>query len=317
MADLNKLAGVLSGQKGGVLSQYAGAPKTYAQGALNFLRNIPNALFSLGQGQAYGTADPNNPVSDLEREKFWRGSVMGIPEDVQQRNYQRALAVALAAPTVYHGSPHKFDKFDSSKIGTGEGAQAYGHGLYFAENPGVAKEYAKSNQGRAAAKDGLIDALPKNMQMDVYKAMQMTDGPFKDATIADVVSRFPESAPVFASKNATLYKVDLPDAMASKMLDWDKPLSQQPKSVQAALAKLDKETYHPRGGDYDANELGQQTYQRLLRTYGESKVSAMLPGIGVPGIRYLDQGSRGAGQGTSNYVVFPGMEDALKILERK
>ena len=31
--------------------------------------------------------------------------------------------------TVYHGSPHQFDKFDSSRIGTGEGAQAYGHGL--------------------------------------------------------------------------------------------------------------------------------------------------------------------------------------------
>ena len=41
----------------------------------------------------------------------------------------------------YHGSPHDFDKFDLSKIGTGEGAQAYGHGLYFAENEGVAKGY--------------------------------------------------------------------------------------------------------------------------------------------------------------------------------
>ena len=39
----------------------------------------------------------------------------------------------------FHGSPHDFDKFDVSKIGTGEGAQAYGHGLYFAENEGVAK----------------------------------------------------------------------------------------------------------------------------------------------------------------------------------
>ena len=39
---------------------------------------------------------------------------------------------------VWHGSPHKFDKFDSSKIGTGEGAQAYGHGVYFAESPDVA-----------------------------------------------------------------------------------------------------------------------------------------------------------------------------------
>lgn len=43
--------------------------------------------------------------------------------------------------TAYHGSPHDFDKFDMSKIGTGEGAQAYGHGLYFAENEGVARSY--------------------------------------------------------------------------------------------------------------------------------------------------------------------------------
>jgi len=45
----------------------------------------------------------------------------------------------LAAHTVWHGSPHLFDKFDISKIGTGEGAQAYGHGLYFAENPNYGK----------------------------------------------------------------------------------------------------------------------------------------------------------------------------------
>src|SRR3990167_3149930 len=43
--------------------------------------------------------------------------------------------------TVFHGSPHEFTQFDASKIGTGEGAQAYGHGLYFAENPKVAGNY--------------------------------------------------------------------------------------------------------------------------------------------------------------------------------
>jgi hypothetical protein len=42
---------------------------------------------------------------------------------------------------LYHGSPHKFDAFDITKTGTGEGAAAYGHGLYFAENPGVAQSY--------------------------------------------------------------------------------------------------------------------------------------------------------------------------------
>src|SRR6185312_13801657 len=55
-----------------------------------------------------------------------------VPQDAN------ALNMGIKA---YHGSPHDFDAFDLSKIGTGEGAQAYGHGLYFAENPAVAGAY--------------------------------------------------------------------------------------------------------------------------------------------------------------------------------
>jgi len=40
-----------------------------------------------------------------------------------------------------HASPHRFEQFSMDKIGTGEGAQVYGHGLYFAENPTVVDEY--------------------------------------------------------------------------------------------------------------------------------------------------------------------------------
>ena len=40
----------------------------------------------------------------------------------------------------YHGSPHDFDEFSTDAIGTGEGAQAYGRGLYFAESEDVARE---------------------------------------------------------------------------------------------------------------------------------------------------------------------------------
>ena len=46
----------------------------------------------------------------------------------------------------YHGSPHSFDRFDTSKIGTGEGAQAYGHGLYFAEGEGIARQLSRCAQ---------------------------------------------------------------------------------------------------------------------------------------------------------------------------
>jgi len=52
-----------------------------------------------------------------------------------QQMVEAGLNIAGVAPigmTVWHGSPHKFDKFDICKIGTGEGAQAYGHGLYLA-----------------------------------------------------------------------------------------------------------------------------------------------------------------------------------------
>ena len=74
----------------------------------------------------------------------------GIPmavQDAYRSGDDRQLAMSLmpgpakgltqeakAGIRAYHGSPHDFDRFDMSKIGTGEGAQAYGHGLYFAEN---------------------------------------------------------------------------------------------------------------------------------------------------------------------------------------
>jgi hypothetical protein len=51
--------------------------------------------------------------------------------------------VAPAFPA-WHGSPHDFVEFKLDKIGTGEGAQAYGQGLYFAQNPEVAKSYRET-----------------------------------------------------------------------------------------------------------------------------------------------------------------------------
>ena len=59
---------------------------------------------------------------------------------------REALIAARNAPKpegirAYHGSPHDFDQFSLDKIGTGEGAQAYGHGLYKAEEPDVARGY--------------------------------------------------------------------------------------------------------------------------------------------------------------------------------
>jgi hypothetical protein len=50
--------------------------------------------------------------------------------------------------TAYHGTPHTIQgQFDINKVGTGEGAQAYGHGMYFAESPTVAETYKRAGGG--------------------------------------------------------------------------------------------------------------------------------------------------------------------------
>lgn len=58
--------------------------------------------------------------------------------EARKRGYENFDAMVKA----YHGSPYKFDKFSTSKMGTGEGAQAFGWGLYFTDLKGVAENYA-------------------------------------------------------------------------------------------------------------------------------------------------------------------------------
>ena len=51
----------------------------------------------------------------------------------------------------YHGTPHQVEKFTTDKIGTGEGQQVYGWGLYFAGDRNVANWYRnRLTEGRQA-----------------------------------------------------------------------------------------------------------------------------------------------------------------------
>lgn len=49
--------------------------------------------------------------------------------------------------TAFHGSPHKFEKFDLGSVGTGTGIQAHGWGLYFAFSKNTAKRYRDRLKG--------------------------------------------------------------------------------------------------------------------------------------------------------------------------
>ena len=53
---------------------------------------------------------------------------------------------------VWHGGHPNIEKFDMSKMGTGEGAQAYSPGLYNAERKGVAGDYRDAITARLKAK---------------------------------------------------------------------------------------------------------------------------------------------------------------------
>ena len=112
-----------------------------------------------------------------------------------------------------------------------------------------------------------------------------------------------------------MYKVDIPDEAVAKFLDWDKPLSQQAPEVQAAMKKVtDSQHGSVTWDNWIQNSPDYREFRNdLMENLDESSISSLLHGQGIPGIRYLDGGSRGAGAGTSNYVLF---DDKLpRILE--
>lgn len=290
------------------------------------------------------------------------------------------MALALRA---YHGSPHDFERFDLGKIGTGEGAQVYGHGLYFAENPDVARSYRMNADSR------FNRMTTGSMTPRQEFAFDIADNGGSEMDIISNLARkygenisFEEAqqlAKEALSKRGVLYNVSL-DVEPHELLDWDKPLSEQSPEVQAALAKLGiltketpenavrdraralqnahglddeqaiQQTYHDlqtemraaldagddaaydrlidmdyairqwwdsgtmaasaTGIDPSAGALLQEFERSLVgpsTTMGQRNPAAASDALreaGIPGIRYLDQGSRGQGEGASNYVIF-------------
>ena len=247
--------------------------------------------------------------------------------------------------TVFHGSPHKFSKFSMDNIGTGEGAQAYGHGLYFAENPKVAGEYA-NNVPLQAQKKSFLDALPEDAEFDevmdlvgtgqftkeqddIIKALNADDWLGFDYPSQAINSAYrnlddfdPSAQLVKAMEgNKNLYEVDIPDEHVKNFLDWDAPISEQPKAM-AAYKQLPSEVRNriplkdQYGNDIKGGEFynGLSNYMRGGKSdnifeggtgqLGQKEAAEELNYLGIKGIKYFDGSSRSAGQGTRNMVVF-------------
>ena len=275
-------------------------------------------------------------AGDIGRVIAGMPSSAGAAQAEDFARYQRSIPPSDVSPlTAFHGTPYTFEptpanplgEFRAAKIGSGEGAQAYGYGLYFAEAPGVAKGYqtdlSRNLWKQNPPDDPIARATLERFNGDIQYA--------KDILKEQVAVLRENFSPNFAAAErglialenykpptGSLYTVDIPDSMVEKMLDWDKPLSEQSESVQRALGNLPADVRSHIGiGKYDDLKGGVDIFQPLGGLLGDRRASEILRQAGIPGIRYLDAGSRGSADGTRNIVVFPGEESKVKILKRE
>ncbi|MDR2240017.1 MAG: hypothetical protein LBE33_06185 [Zoogloeaceae bacterium] len=238
-----------------------------------------------------------------------------------------SLSVSEVLPaynqSVWHGSPHRDIEqhgFRLVNIGTGEGAQAYGWGIYFAGVRDVAEGYRvqlsqrigeePTVRGRslnyyyeAAEREGARGSQLGYDKAALMERLMMHESP--EAVVAH--GRDPDSAidpravdwfekeivPHFKA-GGQLYSAEIPDD--HELLDWDKPLSEQPEGVKAKLPE----------GMADDDMTGGTYYNVLVHThnYSHKAASEYLNSLGIPGLRYLDGQSRTGGEGSHNYVIW-------------
>jgi hypothetical protein len=227
----------------------------------------------------------------------------------------------------WHGSPHNIEgNFDLAKVGTGEGAQAKGYGMYYGEARGTGEQYKKTLKHKgfnfANEETALGIELPASARGQFMQlAQRYPDDPMQAAgwvqsgniaareipkeKIAELFKAYKEKTQGF------LYKVDIPDEQIPLMLNWDETLNKQPQAVKDAFSKLgitvDEKANKAFLNDLEAqltggavkgvkevpNPTGESLYNKLVSKFGSPEAASReLNKLGVSGIRYLDEGSR-------------------------
>jgi hypothetical protein len=247
----------------------------------------------------------------------------------------------------FHGGPHDFDRFDMDKLGTGEGAQVYGHGLYFAENEAVAGHYRDTLGGVDITVDGKPIIRGKQTvgstgSRVVDSALAMFDGDIGAAIVrkqwakqaaedyglasSERIKEFDdEIAELRAFKgkiekgsSGHLYEVEI-DAEPSRLLDLDEKVGKQPVAGAIAdlLLKLEPRFTREQMENMLRVQYGKHVYDEIAFHLNDepARASKALREAGIPGLRFFDAGSRGgAGEGSRNIVVF---DDSLIKITKK
>ena len=270
----------------------------------------PEITFSIGEIPADARAQPTENVGTLISQD---GAVL-----------TEATTFSIGA---WHGTPHKVDRFSTEKIGTGEGSQAYGYGLYFAGARETGEFYRRIDKGEAKV---LVDPDGNEVSINefaeplrrAFEANWESPNPIKNSrnfldgfngqhyaeTLGqeslDLAKRQLEELEAKNAKpveSGNLYQVNL-KVEPEQLLDWDKPLSEQSEFVIQAIIDRSKRpmnaTYKKAFNKVFASIRSQElsardAYSQLVSDIGSSKsVSEFLFGAGIRGIRYLDGMSR-------------------------
>lgn len=264
--------------------------------------------------------------------------------------------VSIVRPTetepgiiAFHGSGADFNKFEIGMIGTGEGNQAFGHGLYFTDNEDIARFYKESvGQDNSYLKingieldsiysenneEKFADYLRNTIVLEDYDdAVAVLDnlgqGLFSldDADGMAFSSLTPRQKQIYEiiKKDITepeinegkMYKVGLAPQL-DELIDYDAPLSAQTNKVKEALKPI-----------YEKYELPEYEPFFALQTkfpgfVGNNKVtpsmlSEELSNAGLKGIKYRSSNSRtqstGSAKPEQNYVIFD--DSMIKIMEK-
>lgn len=221
---------------------------------------------------------------------------------------------------LYHGSKVKFDQPSTDFIGTGQGAQSYGWGIYGAQAEPVALDLRNQVSGQALGigdRKVIPSSAPEEQAMSWLHSghLQGIDDPFdyareniarsgKDFGMND--SDIQKSTDALAAwKSAGARPVSAGhmqewevNADPDHFLDWDSLSDEQTSHVARALQNApwgDELQHHlDTSSQYNySNPTGRDVYDWLSEDSSPKEASHALLDAGIPGIRHLDAVSRG------------------------
>lgn len=117
--------------------------KTYIQQRIKGFKNAENAE-AVELYKMFFNVDKPLLLEQLSKTEL-ADNIYRLPQkELEDKLNELGINPTIAKQVVaFHGSPYSFDRFTTEKMGTGEGAQAFGWGLYFTDLESIARNYAE------------------------------------------------------------------------------------------------------------------------------------------------------------------------------